>query len=128
MSTELKAHDMGRFQRLVLVEGPRVRGTFAVLLSPSDRDSWVKAHDVVIYDESHHSGMCFYSNDLTGSVKDGVASLSKHMVAPRLLADVEDVWSEMLEAMVAAVDAARAAAPVPDPKPSTPMPEGRRTQ
>jgi hypothetical protein len=104
----IESYDMGRFHRLVGVDGPRVRGTFVVMGTKNpDKEVWVKAHDVVIWDEGHNSGICFYSNDLTASVKDGVAELSKHMVKSSLLADVEDVWDEMLEVLVAAVEGAK---------------------
>ena len=111
---EIKCYDLSKYKRLVTAEGGsgRIRGTFAVLLSSSDCTSWVKAHDVVIYDEGHNSGRCLYSNDLTGSVIDGIATISEHMVTQSLLADVQEVWDEMLQVMLAAVDAARAAAPV----------------
>lgn len=107
MNDEVKGYDRGSSFRLVLVEGPRVRGTFAVL-KPSTGDVWVTAHDVTVYDgEDRTSGRVLYSNDLTGSVKDGVAELSEHMVASSKLADVRDVWDEMLRALVVAVESAK---------------------
>jgi len=103
----MRAFDLGKYQRLVGFDGGRITGNFAVLLSPKGKESWVRAHDVVIWDEGHHSGRVLYSNDLTGSVKDGVADLSKHMISESKLADVEDVWEQMMEVMVACVEAAR---------------------
>lgn len=103
-----RAYDMSKYQRLVGVDGRLISGTFAVSMPlGEDRAAWVKTHDVVIWDEGHHSGRCLYSNDLTGSVKDGVASLSKHMVAERIRPDVEDVWDDMLAVLVAVVEAAQ---------------------
>jgi hypothetical protein len=107
VNDEVKGYDRGRSFRLVLVEGPRVRGTFAVL-KPSHGDAWVTAHDVTVYhDEDRRSGRVLYSNDLTGSVTDGVAELSEHMVAENKLADVQEVWDEMLRALVVAVESAK---------------------
>lgn len=107
MGDEIKGYDRGKGFRLVLVEGPRVHGTFAVLKAYPDREAWVTAHDVTVYwDDERRSGRILYSNDLTGSVKDGVAQLEKHSVASNKLADVEQVWDEMLAALVVAAGSA----------------------
>ena len=102
---------MSRFYRLIGVEGGRVAGTFVVLLPPDEsRAAWVMAHDVTIYgDDAHTWGRVAYSNDLKGSVRGGVATLSKHMINQGIFADVEDVWDEMLAVLVEVVDAAIAA-------------------
>ena len=115
MSDEIKGYDRSNTNRLVSVEGPRVRGTFSVLKAYPDREAWVTAHDVTVYwDDERSSGRILYSKDLTGSVKDGVARLEKHSVASNKLADVEQVWDEMLAALVVAVEAADF--PVPSPE------------
>lgn len=109
MSDAIQAYDLGRFQRIVQVDGSRIRGKFQVLSARDDRDeAWVSAIDVTVYaDDDRSWGRVFYSNDLTGSVKDGVAQLSKHMVASNKLHDVEDVWDEMLAVLAAAAAAAK---------------------
>ena len=62
MSDEVKGYDRGRSFRLVLVEGPRVRGTFAVFKPQPGKKTWVMAHDVTVYDESRTTGRVLYSN------------------------------------------------------------------
>lgn len=106
--SEIHAYDLGRYQRIVQVDGNRVRGKFEVLYARDGREFWVSAIDVTVYaDEARSWGRIFYYGDLKGSVENGVASLSKHMVSSDRLADVEDVWDEMLEVLVAAAGAAK---------------------
>lgn len=107
----MQAYDMTRYQRIIGVSDGRITGSFHVNGTDDRREVWITAHDVVIYDEGHHYGRVFYSNDLTGSVKDGVAKLSKHMVASNKLAEVEDVWDDMLAVLVAVAEAFWASAP-----------------
>lgn len=107
----MRAFDMSRYQRVIAVDEGRIRGTFHVSGSDQAKTTWVKAHDVVIWDEGHRAGRVFYSNDLAGSVTGGNAELSKHMVNPRLLPDVEDVWEEMLAVLAAVVEEFWAKAP-----------------
>ena len=105
----LKGHDLGKYQRLIFVEGERVRGTFHVLLGfgPGSQRVWVKPFDVTVYaDEAHTWGRMLYSQDLTASVEDGEVQLKEHTINSDLLDTVRDVWDEMLAAIAAAVTAA----------------------
>lgn len=100
----MKGHDLSKHQRLVYVKGPRVSGTFWVVgRTKPGQEVWVKAVDVTIFDSpERHSGRTLSSRDLTASVKDGVAHLRERSITPDLLADVQDVWDEMKEVLVAA--------------------------
>jgi hypothetical protein len=100
----MRAFDMSRFERVIAVESERISGSFVVLGGDRLKETWVTAHDVVIWDEGHNSGRVFHSDDLKGSVRDGKANLSRRMVASDRLADVEEVWDEMLAILVAVVD------------------------
>jgi hypothetical protein len=102
---------MSQYQRVIGVSDGRITGTFHVIGLDRDRETWVTAHDVVIYDEGHRFGRVFYSDDLKGSVKDGIAELSKHMITSDKLADVEEVWDDMLAVLVAVVEVFWATAP-----------------
>lgn len=67
---------MGRYFRLVGVEGDMVRGVFVVNLNGKGRVTnlmqtvWITAHDVTIYGDPEKSwGLIYGRDDLTGSVK-----------------------------------------------------------
>lgn len=107
----MKTYDMSKYQRIIGVDEGRITGTFYAIGLEPDRDVWVKPVDVVIWDEGHHSGRVLYSGDLSASVRDGVAKLSKHMVKTSLLPDVEEVWDEMLQVLVSVVETYWASAP-----------------
>lgn len=104
---ETKAYDLGRFQRLVGVDGKRVSGTFMVLSAKNSRQMWVTTVDVVVWDEGHNSGRVLHSQDLTASVQDGEADLHERSIASNKVDDVLDVWDEMKAALVAAAEAAK---------------------
>jgi hypothetical protein len=99
----MRAFDMSRYQRVIAVDAGRITGSFHVSGHSRERASWVTAHDVTVWDEGHNGGRLYYSNDLTGSVEHGVATLSKHMVSSDRLAEVEEVWDDMLAVLVAVV-------------------------
>jgi hypothetical protein len=107
----LRAFDLTRFQRLVAVEGGLVTGTFAVMpATRAERESWVKAYDVVLWsDDEHSSGLVLYSNDLTCAVRDGAAELS--IFDTRKEAAIRDAWPHLK----VAVEGALAAFPAPEP-------------
>ncbi|WP_405373344.1 MULTISPECIES: hypothetical protein [unclassified Microbacterium] len=96
----MKSFDLSRYQRIVGVESVRISGNFYALATGHGERIWIRPTDVTIWDEHHHSGRNLYSGDFAGSVKSGLASISKHMVESSLLADVEDVWDEMLAVLV----------------------------
>jgi hypothetical protein len=107
----MSAYDMSRYQRIIAVDSGRITGKFEVTARDRESEAWATAIEVTVWDENRYSGRMLYSNDLTGSVKDGVAKLSKHMVGSNKLADVEEVWDEMLAALVAVVAEYWATAP-----------------
>jgi hypothetical protein len=99
---------VGNFVALVPAERPN-----------RDRRIWITALDVTIWDEGHNLGRTFYSNDLKGSVSAGKAEVSKRMIPSDRLADVEDVWDELHEVLLAI---AAAAVPAPTDESSSPVP------
>lgn len=106
--TEMRAFDMGRFQRIVFVEGNRVSGLFKVLSTKKSSDSfWVSSCEMTIYSEDKSYGRVFHSGDLSAEVVAGEVELAEHMVASNKLADAKDAWDELLEAILAASEAAR---------------------
>lgn len=96
----MKAFDLSKYQRLIGVESDRIRGNFYALATKPGERIWIHPTDITIWDEHHLSGRTLYSGDLSGSVEDGVATISKHMVNSSKLADVEDAWDEMLAVLV----------------------------
>ncbi|MCK8477200.1 hypothetical protein [Microbacterium aurugineum] len=77
----------------------RISGTWVVLLpSRPNGHTWIKPHEVTFYDESRRSGIVFYSADLSCSVREGVAEISR--VAERKQYDVEDVENELRALLV----------------------------
>ncbi len=97
---------MSEHWRLVGIDGcPRISGTFWVTRPETDEDTiWVKSVDVTVWSEGRHHGRILYSGDLAASVKGGVVDLRRHMLRADKLADVEEVWDDML-AVIAAVAA-----------------------
>lgn len=104
----MKAFSMGRFHKLVAVEGERVRGTFAVLLGQPGKPTYVKPFDVTVYDEGRHSGIVFYSGDMVGNVIDGVASIQERSITDSKRWDARDAWAELCDAIAAVVEIAEA--------------------
>jgi hypothetical protein len=102
--SQMKVYDMSRYQRIVGVESDRISGKFYILRS-DEESAWVHSLDVTVWgDETRRFGRLLYSGDLSAQVKGGAARLSKHMVASDKLADVEDVWDEMLTVLVAVAE------------------------
>lgn len=102
------AFDLTRHQRLIGVGGDgdgRIRGTFVVLgpLRDTDTTYWIHAHDVVIYDESHHHGVIVGADDFKGIVTAGVPELS--IVRDRRKHDIAEVEEEMLKLLLMIVSA-----------------------
>lgn len=109
----MHAYDMSEYEKVIGVSDGRITGNFVALVPTTidmkDRRIWITAFDVVIWDEAHRSGRCFYSNDMKGSVIGGKAEISKRMISPDRLADAEEVWDDLLAVFEAV---ARAAHPV----------------
>ena len=99
-----KAYDMSEFWRIISNDGDRIRGDWKVA-RPKSGNAWINAIDVVIWNEGHSSGRILHFGDLTAEYRDGEVSLAKHMIAINKLADVEDVWDEMLETIKAVAEA-----------------------
>lgn len=107
----MTAYSMTRFHKLIAVENERVRGTFAVLLGKPGRPSWVKPFDVTVYDdESHRLGRVFYSDEMTGSVVNGEASIQNRSIPEEKRYDAEDAWPFLCDAIAEAVAVAQAEA------------------
>ncbi len=107
--TDEKAYDLGRFQRIVGVEGPMVHGNFTALSTRDGSDTIVQPLEVTIYhDESHHSGRILTFGELTAWVHpDGSVDMSKHSIREDKLAEVESVWDEMVAAVRLVAEAAK---------------------
>ncbi len=95
----MKAFDLSRFQRIIAVEG-RIHGKFAVLGGTRVGAVWITPIDVTIEDESRTSGLVFYSDDFSASVRDGVAEVSKRGMRPNHLAELESVEPMLLDLLV----------------------------
>lgn len=77
----------------------RISGNWVVLLPSSpDGTTWIKPHEVTIYDEAWRSGIVFYSADLSCSVRHGVAQIDR--ITERKQYDVEDVEFELRELLL----------------------------
>lgn len=106
--SEQRAYDMGRFQRIVGVEGPRVRGSFRATSTKKGDKVHVSPIDVTIYDEGHNSGRIIRDDDLIAFVKpDGEVDIPKHMLRENTRYDIEDVWDEMASAVRLVAEAAQ---------------------
>jgi len=105
----MHAFDMSEYEKVIGVSDGRITGNFVALVPTTrdgkDRRIWITALDVTIWDEDRRCGRCFYSNDMKGSVLNGVAEISKRMIAPDRLADAEEVWDELLAVFVAVAEA-----------------------
>lgn len=103
----MKAYDMSRYQRVIGTDG-RISGTWVALDGRRDRNELiVKPHNVVIYDETRTFGRVLTEPDLTAWVRDSVVDIPKHMIAERVLYDVEEVWNEMSALMLLVEEAYR---------------------
>jgi len=101
----MKAYDLSRYQRLIGVEGGRVTGKFEVVGGLRKREElWITTVDVVVWhDDEHHSGIVFYSNDFTTSVKDG--EVGKPVArGENKQAVVESHWDDFVAALLAVAD------------------------
>lgn len=106
--SEQKAYDLGRFQRIVGVEGPRVRGNFIALATADGQTIHVSPIEVKIWDEGHHSGRIIRPDDMTAFVKpDGEVDIPKHMLRENTRYDIEDAWDEMVSAVRLVAQAAQ---------------------
>ena len=103
----MKAYDMSRYQKVIGSDG-RISGTWVALDGQRDRNELiVKPHNVVIYDETRTFGRVLTEPDLTAWVRESVVEIPKHMIAERVLYDVEEVWDEMLALMLLVEEAYR---------------------
>lgn len=110
MSTEIRAFDMSRYQRLIATDGGQVTGTFKVSPpSRPDRETWVIPIDVVLWDEYRSGGMILYSDDMTCAVRDGVAELCTYNTSKEAI--IKDAWPDIK----LAVEAVAAVFTQPDP-------------
>ena len=107
---DVTAHDMGRYWRLVTVDGGLVTGAFWVALPlPAHRNQsvHVKTVDVIVWaDERHTSGCCLDSADLTAFVDDGEVRIPEHMISKQIRWDVLDAMDAMKIAIRLAAEAA----------------------
>lgn len=108
MTAEQRAFDLGRFQRIVGVEGPRVRGNFTALAVQPDATVHVSPLDVTIYDEHRSGGISLHHGDLSATVRpDGEVEIPDHMIRERVRYDVADVRAEMESAIRLVAEAAQ---------------------
>ena len=108
MSNEIKAYDMGRFQRIVGVEAPRITGMFRVLSMKDEREeTLVWPLDMTIWFDNKHWGRTYDADDFTAKVKAGVVNLDANDVRDSKRAEVEEVIEE-LRAVILAVSKAAA--------------------
>ena len=86
----MRAFDMSKYQRVIATEG-RVRGDFKVLggVGRNPDHLIITPIDAVVYDPELNFGRCFYSNDFTVTLEDGVVKLSGPRNADKM-ADIED--------------------------------------
>ena len=104
---EVTAHDMGRYWRLVDVDGGRVTGTFWVSLNRADRVQYVRTVDVIVWDDDEHrSGRTLYSDSLTAFIEGGEVRIPEHMIREQVRADVLDEMDAMKAAIRLAAEAA----------------------
>jgi hypothetical protein len=104
---EVKAYDMGRFWRLVSVDGGRVTGTFWVTLPDERGRAHVKSVDVVVWaDDDHTSGRVLYSDSLDVFVEGDEIRVPEHTIRERVRDDVLDAMDDVLNAARLALAAA----------------------
>lgn len=97
-TSETRAYDMSRYQRLIAVENGRVTGTFKASWSLRHRPEEVLIHpvDVTVWDEHRHSGRVLHSgDDLTAWVRSGEVEIPEHMIREAVKFDVLDAIDEM---------------------------------
>lgn len=107
MSANVQAYDMGRFWRLVSVDGGRVTGTFWVSHNADGEPHSVRSVDVTVWaDEQHSWGRTLYSDSLTAFISGDEIRIPKHMIRERVRDDVLDAMDAMTNAIRLAVAAA----------------------
>lgn len=107
--SEARAYDMGKFWRLVSVDGGRVIGTFWVSVPEGDREGHVKTVDVTVWDGPQRNwGRVLYSHSLTAFVKGDEVRIPEHMIDKEVRADVLDAMDDMQNAVRLSVRAAEA--------------------
>ena len=105
----MKAYNMGRFQRVVGTDG-RFSGTWVVLIARGRYRAFVKPHDVVVYDETRHSGRILGPDSLIAWVdSDGTVDLPEHMIRESIRYDVLDAMDDLLTLLPLIVAAAESA-------------------
>lgn len=110
MTNEMKAYDMGRFQRLVGGESERASGMFRTLSMKDDRnETLVWPIDLTLWmgEEGYRRrwGRTYGPDDFSAKVKDGVVELDPQRVPATKRAEVEEVLEE-LKALILAVSQA----------------------
>lgn len=96
MSTEARAYDMSRYQRVIGTEG-RISGTWIVLSARGRDRVCIRPYDVTIYDETHRSGRILGRDDLLAWVRGDEVDVPKHMVRDHVRDEVDEVWNELTE-------------------------------
>jgi hypothetical protein len=114
MTTELKAYDMGRFQRIVGNEGTRVSGMWRVLSlkREGEDEHLVLPLDVTIWmgadGDEHRWGQGVRAEDFSADVVDGVVQLDPDRISDKnKRAAVLDHLEQMRETILAVARAAR---------------------
>lgn len=101
----MMAFDLSRYQRLIGVDAGRIQGEFYVLGGVTSEKVWIRPINLTIWNEHRTAGRVFYSNDFSASVEGDKVNLPKRMITPSLLADVEDVWDELMVVLVKVAEA-----------------------
>lgn len=111
MTDEIRAYDMGRFQRLVGVESPRVTGMFRVLSMKDEREeSLVWPIEMTIWmgpkSDRRNWGRTYGPDDFSAIVKHGEVNLDPEQVPKDKRAEVEDALDDVKAAILAAANGA----------------------
>lgn len=109
--TEVKAYDMGQFQRLVSVESERVSGMFRVLSLKNERqESLVWPIDLTLWmgpeGDRRYWGRTYGPSDFDAKVKAGSVEIDPRRVPKNKRAEVEEVIEELKAAILAASEGA----------------------
>lgn len=108
MSDEIKAYDMGRFQRIVGVEAPNISGKFMVLGGMEDRATIVWPIDATLWFDGRRWGRVYHSEDFSADVKHGATDFSpKDVRDEKKRAEVEELIDELRAVIVAVAEGAR---------------------
>lgn len=100
-TTQPKAYDMSRYQRVIGTDG-RISGKWIVFEGRKPREGEIQEYivkpiDVTIYDDTRLFGRTLNPGDLTAWVDAvGNARIPEHMIAEHIRPEVQEVWNELI--------------------------------